>query len=420
MFVYVVKRGDSLYSISQKYEVSIDMIRLVNGLITPNIIPGQALLIDTNRYVVQLGDSLYKIAKISYVSLGLLMDANPELASTSLEPGMEVVIPEMPDYTASTLGYIYITGTQADQDLIQNFSPYATYFSFFEYRFLDDGSLSQLNDLEGIETAWRRDTAPLVTITNLTTSGFSSELTHQMLNNPSSRQTLIKNIYNMVSTRGYAGVNIDFERILAEDRDLFSTFLSELKDQLDRQELLLTIAIPPKTSEDISWLRGYDYGAIGSVVDFMLIMAYDWHHMGSVPGPVAPIDQVRKTIEFALKNVKRNKILLGIPLYGYDWKLPYDKDILASAISNQNAVELAISHGVPIQYSEESQSPFFNYVDQTGQSHVVWFEDSRSIAEKNKLITEYRLLGVGAWQLSLGFAQGPWILTKFFNVRKIV
>ncbi|ASK64075.1 sporulation protein [Virgibacillus phasianinus] len=420
MFIYVVKPGDSLYTIGQKYAVSIDMIRLVNGLVSPEIVPGQALLIHTFIYIVQPGDSLHQIAQMAYVSLDRLMSANPGLDPDNLLPGMEVVIPEHPDYVASTLGYTYITGSEDDQEIIRNYAPYATYYPFFEYHFSSDGSLSQLDDLEAIETAWTVETAPLATITNLTPTGFSSDLTHQMLHDSSSRQTLIDNIYRLVSTRGYAGVHIDFERIPAEDRDRFSTFLSELKERLEQKELLLTIAVPPKTSEDIPWQKGYDYGAIGSVVDFMLIMAYDWHHSGSVPGPIAPIEQVRQTIEFCLTRVSRQKILLGIPLYGYDWTVPYNPETVATAISNQNAVELAISHGAPIQYSKKFESPYFNYVDQIGQRHVVWFEDSRSIAEKNKLIKEYGLLGLGAWQLSLGFAQGPWLLVEFFKVRNVV
>ena len=419
MFIYTVKPGDSLYAISQKFNSPVNTIRLVNGLITPDIVPGQALLINKMVYTVQPGDSLFEIAKMAFVSLDRLMEVNPAIDPNNLQPGTEVLIPEQSDYIASTFSYIYITGTDIDQALINNFAPYSTYYSFFEYHISLDGSLSQLNDLDAIETAWVRDTAPLATITNLTESGFDAKLVSQMLNNPSARQNLINNIYHLVSSKGYAGVNIDFEGILADDRDAFSSFLSNLQSRLSPESFLLTIAVPPKTSEDIPWLLGYDYGAIGSSVDFMFIMAYDWHHMASEPGPTAPIEQVRKTIEFALDRVDRKKIILGTPLYGYDWTLPYNPDTLAAAISNQNAVELSMNQGAPINYSEEDQSPYFYYVDQLGKRHVVWFEDSRSMAEKMQLITEYGLLGIGAWQIGLGFPEGVWLLTNFFNIRRV-
>lgn len=419
LFTYTVNAGDSLFTISQKYDVSMDSIRNVNGLIHQNIVPGQALLINTDRYTVQPGDSFYTIAQMASVSLDRLMAANPGINPNLLQPGMQIVLPELPGYTASIFNYFYVTGTQNDEFLINNFSPYTTYFSFFEYHFYPDGSLSILNDLAAVESAWNNNTAPLATITNLTASGFSSTLISQILNNPSLRQNFMDNIFNLVSQRGYAGVNIDFEGILPEDRDLFSTFLNQLGDRLHNEGLVLTIATPPKTSEDIPWYAGYDYGAIGAVVDLMFIMAYDWHHMASPPGPVAPINEVRNTIEFALESMDRSKIILGVPLYGYNWTLPYNQGNLATAISNQNAINLAMNYSLPISYSEENEAPYFNYIDRSGQTHVVWFEDTRSIAAKMELVREYQLQGIGAWQVGLGFPQGPWLLTKFFNVRKV-
>ncbi|OZU87363.1 sporulation protein [Virgibacillus indicus] len=419
MFVYTVNPGDSLYTIGQKYDIPMETIRLVNGLAETNIVPGQALLINTDIYTVQPGDSYYTIAQKAYVSLDMLIAANPQINPNFLLPGMKISLPELPDYTASALNYFYVTGTKSDQLLINDFAFYTTYYPFFEYHFNPDGSLSSLNDLTAVESAWNSNTAPLATITNLTAYGFSAELTSQTLNNSSTRQNLIDNIFTLVSQKGYAGVNIDFEGMLAEDRDIFSTFLSELGDRLHAAGLLLTIAVPPKTGENILWYIGYDYGAIGSVVDFMFIMAYDWHHMASEPGPVAPISAVRNTLKFALKKMDSSKVILGIPLYGYNWTLPYNPDVSATAISNQDAIDLAMKYNAPINYSEEDETPNFYYVDEAGRNHVVWFEDSRSIAAKMQLVREYQLQGIGAWQIGLGFTQGPWLLTKFFKIRKV-
>ena len=151
----------------------------------------------------------------------------------------------------------------------------------------------------------------------------------------------------------------------------------------------------------------------------MFIMAYDWHHGGSEPGPVAPITEVRRTVEFALRNVPRRKITIGMPLYGYDWTIPFTPGSVAPAISNEVAVETAMRYQSPIQYSTEFESPFFRYIDQQGITHEVWFEDVRSIGAKMLLIHEYGLHGLGAWQLTLGFTPGPWLLTKFFTIMKV-
>ena len=359
MFVYTVKPGDSLFAISQMYDIPVDMIRSANGLVNVNIVPGQALLINTNLYTVQPGDSLYTISQMAYVTVESIYEANPEINPDLLQAGMKIILPELPGFIASTFSYFYVTETQTDSLLIRDFAPYTTYYSFFEFHFHTDGSLNQLNDLEAIEEAWNSDTAPLATITNLTVTGFSPELTSVTLNNIQTRENLINNIVTLVSTRGYAGVNIDFEGTRAEDRDVFSTFLKELGERLHTAGLLLTIAVHPKTSEDIPWLLGYDYAAIGSVVDFIFIMAYDWHHSASEPGPVAPIHEVRNTIEFALERMDSSKIILGVPLYGYDWELPYNPSTLATAISNQDAIDLAMQSGSPIHYSREFASPYF-------------------------------------------------------------
>lgn len=178
-----------------------------------------------------------------------------------------------------------------------------------------------------------------MTVTNLTESGFSPSLAHRVLNQPAVRNRLIDNIVQTISRKGYSGVNIDFEQILEEDRDLFSGFLRLLKERLKPSGYVLTIAVPPKTNENIAWLKGYDYGGIGAVSDLIFIMAYDWHHGTSEPGPIAPINEVRQTIQFALRHVPKEKIVLGFPLYGYNWTLPYQPGAVYPGIANQDAVQ---------------------------------------------------------------------------------
>lgn len=420
MFIHTVQSGDTLFSISNRYDSSVDQLRSVNGLEETNIVPGQSLLIPLYVYTVQPGDTLTSIARRAYVSLEQLRTANPSLNLNVLQPGMKIRIPDISNYLAGTLGYYVVRTPELDRTLINNFAPYSSYISLFEYHFATNGDIvNDLNDLVAIETTWRNRVRPLVTITNLTSEGFSPNLAHQVLNNPTARTNLVNNIFYLVSRKGYGGVNIDFERVRAEDRDLFTGFLRQLRDRLRPAGYVLTIAVPAKTSEDIPWLRGYDYGGIGSVVDYMFIMAYDWHHSGSEPGPVAPITEIRNTIQFAIESVPRRKIILGGPLYGYDWLIPYRPGTVAPAISNQRAIETAMRYQSPIQYSEEYESPFFRYRDQQGQTHEVWFEDVRSVSAKLILVREFGLQGVGAWQLTLGFTQGPWLLRKFFTIKKV-
>ena len=397
-----------------------EQLRSVNGLELTNTVPGQALLIPSFIYTVQPGDTLTNIASKTLVSLDQLRAANPSLNPYLLQPGMQIVIPNLSNYVASTFSYYVIRSPELDSLLINDFAAYSSYISIFEYQIDRNGNFTiDLNDLTAIEETWRNRVMPLATITNLVPEGFSTDLAHQVLNNPTSRSNLVNNIYDLVSRKGYGGVNIDFERVSAQDRDLLTGFLLQLKNRLAPEGYVVTIAVPAKTSEDIPWLQGYDYGGIGAVVDIMFIMAYDWHYPESEPGPVAPITEVQKTIEFAIDRMPRNKIILGVPLYGYDWIVPSEPGTVASALSNQNAMNTAMRYQSTIQYSEEFATPFYRYRNERGELHEVWFEDVRSIGEKMRLVRAYNLLGIGAWQLTLGFAAGPWILTKFFTVNKV-
>lgn len=332
----------------------------MNRLDLINIVPGQSLIIPTSIYTVQPGDTLFTIAKTALVSLEQLRVAKPSVSPDTLQPGTEVVIHTISNYTASIFNYYVIRTPEFDSFLMNDFAPYSTYIAMFDYQFNTNGDIvNELNDQTAIEEAWKNRVVLLVTITNLVLEGFSTELSHHVLNNPTSRTNLVNNIVNLVSRKGYGGVSIDFERIGAGDRDLFTGFLSELKNRLDEQNYLLTVALPPKTSENIPWLQGYDYGGIGSIVDLMSIMAYDWHHTGNGPGPVAPINEVRETINFATGRVPRDKIILRIPMYGYDWTIPYTPGSTAFAISNEDVINVAMKNQSIIQYSEQFATPFF-------------------------------------------------------------
>jgi spore germination protein YaaH len=193
-----------------------------------------------------------------------------------------------------------------------------------------------------------------------------------------------------------------------------------LRDKLKPEGYYTSVAIPPKTKDDIPWLQGYDYSGIGAAVDFVFIMAYDWHETHSLPGPVAPINEIRKTIEYALYHMPANKIFLGLQRYGYDWTMSNGTPISARAISIENAVETALKYNAPIQYSLEYQQPFYTYIDELGLRHIVWFGDATARSKRFQLVIDYGLRGLGAWQLGLGFVQSDFLANEFFNIKKVL
>ena len=134
---------------------------------------------------------------------------------------------------------------------------------------------------------------------------------------------------------------------------------------------------------------------------------------------VSPLPNVRTVLDYAVTEIPPEKIFLGLSNYGYDWLLPYQQGRRAPSISNQEAVQLAIRHYAAIRYDQEAQSPWFRYVDGSGQEHEVWFEDARSIKAKLALAQEYGLYGVGYWNLMRPFPQNWRVLNALYRIRTV-
>jgi len=133
---------------------------------------------------------------------------------------------------------------------------------------------------------------------------------------------------------------------------------------------------------------------------------------------VAPINQVRRVVEYAITEIPANKIHLGIPNYGYDWPLPFIRGVTrATTINNIQAVRIAIENGAIIQFDPVAQSPFFYYWLE-GVEHEVWFEDVRSLQAKFDLIREYELRGCGYWQIMQWFRANWLLLQNNFYILK--
>ncbi|MBO5364062.1 MAG: sporulation protein [Clostridia bacterium] len=132
---------------------------------------------------------------------------------------------------------------------------------------------------------------------------------------------------------------------------------------------------------------------------------------------VAPIQNVRRVVDYALTRISRRKIFLGVPTYGYDWTLPYERgNPGAPSLSPVEAVDLARRYGAEIQFDETAKSPWFRYTDDNGNLHEVWFEDARSIQAKLDLAREYNLLGIGYWNSMREFPQNWVVLNNEYNI----
>ena len=182
----------------------------------------------------------------------------------------------------------------------------------------------------------------------------------------------------------------------------------------------ISVAVAPKTYAGQPGLlyEGQDYAALGALVDYVLVMTYEWGYTYSEPMPIAPLNWVRRVVEYAVTEIPAEKIDLGIANYAYDWTLPYVKgETAARRFGIVEAMQQAAEVGAEIMFDEEAYSPYYNYTA-GGVEHEVWFEDVRSLSGKLALIDEFGLHGGGWWQIMRLFRAGWLTLVSKFSVAK--
>ncbi len=423
MVIYVVKQGDSIYSVARSYGVSTAAIIDANGLTNPGrLVIGQALVIpNPASYTIKSGESLFTISRKFGITQAALQRANPQITDPSrLTVGQVINIPPQPK-----LGTIYVNGyafPNIDMTLLQSVLPHLTYLSIFSYQVRPDGSLITINDTALIQAARAANVAPMMVITNIAESGgFSSELANTILNNQAVQNTLLDNVIATLQSKNYFGLDIDFEYVFPRDRQAYNAFLRKVAARIKPMGYTLTTAVAPKTSASQPGLlyEAHDYPVHGAVADHVIIMTYEWGYTFGPAQAVAPLNQVRRVIQYAVTAIPPQKILMGIPNYGYDWTLPFVQGSAARVISNVEAVEQAARVGANIEFDVLAQSPHYFYYS-GGNRHEVWFEDARSIRAKLLLVNRYNLGGISYWTLNRPFPQNWTVLESMYNVRKLI
>lgn len=418
-FQYIVQEGDQLGTIASRLGVPAQALINANQLRNPaSLFPGQVLFIPYRNHTVTQGETLYGIARTYGADMGAIIQAN-RLPGTALSAGQVLRVPApgrpVKEVNAYTTGF----GAAGTAEVYQ-LGPYFTYLSPFRYTFREDGSLTPLNDRSVLQAAEANGVLPLLILANFTSEGFSSDLAARLLRNETLQETLISNLLATMRQKGYRGINFDFEYVYPEDRDRYTAFLRRVVRRFRPEGLLVSTALAPKISGTQPGLlyEAHDYGAHGAIVDFVILMTYEWGWAGGRPRAIAPIPEVRRVLDYAVTVIPRNKIMMGAPLYGRDWRIPWRAGTTARTISPQEAVSLAAQYGADIRYHPTDQAPYFRYTDASGQQHEVWFEDARSMRAKINLLNEYGLRGISYWVLGNPFPENWVVQQALIQARK--
>lgn len=425
MFIHIVKSGETISGIANNYGIPLQIFLADNGLTSSSqAVIGQALIIQEPEtlHTVRSGETLYSIAEFyGTTPLALLRNNYYLKGNFTLREGQLLVI----NYRNQNRTKSFVTNSYAypflNRNLMREQMPFLTYITPFTYGVQSDGNLVDLeNDGWIIEMAREYASRPLMHLSTLTEYGnFSSDRANQIFSNPDIQERLISETINNMQVKGYDGLDIDFEFIYPEDRFNYVVFLQNVYSRINPLGYPLFSALAPKTSDTQQGVlyEGHDYAAIASAVDKVLLMTYEWGYTYSAPMAVAPINSVENVIKYGLTRIPASKILMGIPTYGYDWPLPYEKGITrATSLSPVEAVRIAERFDAVIEYDETAQTPWFRYTDDIGRLHEVWFEDARSITAKLNLAANYNLSGLGYWNSMREFPQNWIVLNNYYNI----
>jgi spore germination protein len=427
MTIHVVQTGETIDSISALYNITVERLVLENGILNPdNLVVGQTIVIvqPELEYEIQAGDTLMSIAEKNNVSVMELLRNNPYLSNREyLFPGETIVIKYQTNKTRSiaTSGYAF---PYIDIDVLTKTLPFLTYLTIFNYNVTREGEIIvDDDDSDIVQLAKIYGVAPMMFVSTFTQEGVSSsEVAFSILNNPKLQDQLIENILNILKTKGYYGVNFYAEYINLENIDQTADYLKRATDILHAEGYRVLITVTPEIKVDSQMVSfsTIDYSKLAVSVDAIVFTSYEWGRSYNFPSSINPVNVMRALLNYAVKIVPPEKIFLGLITIGYDWQLPYvPGSSSANAVTSDGAIQIAAENGVPIQFNEPAQAPYFYYMDGEKQLHIIWFKDARTYDAIARLVLEYGLQGLSIWTIMYFNTQMWFVLNTEYDIDKV-
>jgi spore germination protein len=274
-----------------------------------------------------------------------------------------------------------------------------THVALFNVELNADGSLSQTHRWNNNAPTAMALAAPYGVKVHVTLTSFTDAITNAVLPSATNRARAVSALAGLVNAHGAHGVNVDVEGLDSSQRANFLTFVQELKAAVPE----VFLATPA-----VDWAGAYDYDQLAFASDGLFIMGYGYHWSGGGPGPVAPlyggspwgVHSLAWTVnDYRTWGTPDDKIILGLPLYGYDWPttstaVPGTSAGTATAAAYTSALATALTHGR--QFDAPTRTPY-TFPSPTRQ---LWYDDASSVAERVEYAIDEGLQGVGFWALT--------------------
>ncbi|HEU4850868.1 MAG TPA: glycosyl hydrolase family 18 protein [Telluria sp.] len=322
----------------------------------------------------------------------------------------------LPAFAAAPKALFYLT---RDAKSVDSFLANADRIDVLSPHWIDvdpKGAITGEPDPRVMEVARKHGIAVTPLVTN---KGFIREDVHELLTHPERHPAMFAALVRAAKQHGYAGFQLDLEHVPAADRDALTALVRAAADALHKEKLHVSIAVVPAAPlpgaetgyqawHAANWGGAFDLKAIGEAVDLLCLMTYDQHGFTTLPGPVAGYRWVEGQLEHALKLVPKEKLALGIPVYGYHWAAatpnkggPREFDSANLKAKWVDAVEVAALgkkyKGHFAWDAEDRTSYMYFYRDNVRE--WIYYSDTRTFDERYKLVKQHGLAGFASWVL---------------------
>ena len=252
-------------------------------------------------------------------------------------------------------------------------------------------------DLSFVSAAHGRGLRVLATVADVSmrTGQFNASISSSILLHPKLISKHVAALVDLCVTKGYDGLDIDWEAVKPRNKAKFTLFIDQLATALHAQNKILSMAVAAKDTEPGDWsaAQSEDYAALGASVDEFKVMTYDYSGSWSPPGPISPLTWMDSVLAHAEALVAPEKIMMGVPFYGYDW---YRR---TAATVNYSDVQSLIKIYNPNIARDASGEATFKYVAARGRNHTVFFQDRTALAGKLQMLRDKHaaIRGIAIW-----------------------
>ena len=265
-----------------------------------------------------------------------------------------------------------------------------------------DGELEENVGVEGqayIEWAHNNGYKVWPMVSNAVAANESLDITSNIMNSYEKRKELIEDIVEKCVEYDLDGINIDFENMYEEDKDMYSRFIIELTPRLKEIGMVTSVDVTAPDGGE-TWSLCFDRNVIGDVADYIVFMAYDQNGVSSTkPGTTAGYNWINlNLIKFLqTEDIDSEKIILGIPFYTRMWTTNSSGDIISRGTVDMKEIDGVLPSGVEKTWDNELKQNYVEYMDGANKKQI-WIEDVDSLKAKVSLVVENKLAGVASWR----------------------